>query len=74
MWFIGVEVGQETSAPPPKKNPGSAPVGVREIFCQGGGGGGKPFAQKNLAGCPNFYKRVGKKGGPHYNNIGRTGI
>ena len=24
-WFIGVEVGQETSAPPPKKNPGSAP-------------------------------------------------
>ena len=28
MWFIGVEVGQETSAPPPKKNPGSAPVVV----------------------------------------------
>ena len=26
MWFIGVEVDQETSAPPPKKNPGSAPV------------------------------------------------
>ena len=26
MWFIGVEVVQETSAPPPKKNPGSAPV------------------------------------------------
>ena len=25
MWFIGVEVTQETSAPPPKKNPGSAP-------------------------------------------------
>ena len=25
-WFIGVEVEQETSAPPPKKNPGSAPV------------------------------------------------
>ena len=23
MWFIGVEVGQETSASPPKKNPGS---------------------------------------------------
>ena len=23
-WFIGVEVEQETSAPPPKKNPGSA--------------------------------------------------
>ena len=25
MWFIGVVVEQETSAPPPKKNPGSAP-------------------------------------------------
>ena len=25
MWFIGVEVEQETSAPPPKKNPGSPP-------------------------------------------------
>ena len=26
MWFIGVEVEQETSEPPPKKNPGSTPV------------------------------------------------
>ena len=25
MWFIGVEVEQEMSAHPPKKNPGSAP-------------------------------------------------
>ena len=25
MWFIDVEVEQETSAPPLKKNPGSAP-------------------------------------------------
>ena len=25
MWFIGVEVEQETSAPPLKKDPGSAP-------------------------------------------------
>ena len=25
IWFIGVEVEQETSAPHPKKNPGSAP-------------------------------------------------
>ena len=25
MWFIGVAVEQETSAPPPKKNPRSAP-------------------------------------------------
>ena len=28
MWFIGVEVEQETSAPPPKKNSGSAPEKV----------------------------------------------
>ena len=28
MMFIGVEVEKETSAPPPKKNPGSAPVRV----------------------------------------------
>ena len=26
MWCIGVEVEQETSAPPPEKNPGSAPA------------------------------------------------
>ena len=26
MWFIGVEVEQETSTPPPKKYPGSAPA------------------------------------------------
>ena len=25
MWFIGVEVEKETSVPPPKENPGSAP-------------------------------------------------
>ena len=25
MWFIAVEVEQEKSAPPPEKNPGSAP-------------------------------------------------
>ena len=31
MWFIGVEVEQETSAPPAKKNPGSAPVDTAEI-------------------------------------------
>ena len=26
LWLTGVEVEQETSAPPPKKNPESAPV------------------------------------------------
>ena len=31
MWFIDVEVEQETRAPPPKKNPGSAPG--RDIAC-----------------------------------------
>ena len=55
--------------PPPAQVKWLAPF----IFARGGGGG-KPFAQKNLAGCPNFYERVGKKGGPYYNNIGRTGI
>ena len=29
MWFIGVEVEQETSAPPPRKNPGSAPISLQ---------------------------------------------
>ena len=37
-------------------------------------GGGKPFAQKNLASCPNFYERVEKKWEPYCNNIGRPGI
>ena len=32
MWFIGVEVEQETSAPPPEKNPGSAPE--NSYFCR----------------------------------------
>ena len=41
----------------PKNSTGN--IGVREIFCQGGGG--KPFAQKHLASCPNFYERVEKK-------------
>ena len=31
MWFIGVEVEQETSAPPPKKNPGSAPGRFKKL-------------------------------------------
>ena len=34
MWFIGFEVEQETSAPPRKKDPGSAPVAqVSILFC-----------------------------------------
>ena len=35
MWFnVGVEVEQETSAPPPKKNPGSAPAlsGTKNVW------------------------------------------
>ena len=32
MWFIGVEVEQDTSAPPPKKNPGPAPVNDIILF------------------------------------------
>ena len=48
MWFISVEVEKETSAPPPKKNLGSAPaqhhifdrdqtffVNARSAFCIG---------------------------------------
>ena len=34
MWFIGVEVEQETCVPPPKKNPGSAPEAVRSFPLQ----------------------------------------
>ena len=33
MWFIGVEVEQETSAPLPKKNSGSAPAYVFVKTC-----------------------------------------
>ena len=32
MWFIGVEVEQETSATPPKNDPGSAPVLFRFLI------------------------------------------
>ena len=43
MWFIGVEVEQETSAPRPKKNPGSAPVGSEKARVNGEGGEGVPL-------------------------------
>ena len=33
MWFIGVEAEQEMSAPPPKKNPGSAPASAQASLC-----------------------------------------
>ena len=38
MWFIGAEVEQETSAPPPKKNPRSAPDIVDNSKKRGFGG------------------------------------
>ena len=37
MWFIGVEVERETSAPPPKKNPGSAPEKWNSYIYDGNG-------------------------------------
>ena len=42
-------------------------ISVRAIFCQREGGrkGGKLFAQKILASCPNFYETVEKKRGPY---------
>ena len=33
VWFIGVEEDQETSAPSPKKNPGSAPEPSSPFVC-----------------------------------------
>ena len=33
MWFIGVEVEQETGEPPPKKHPESAPGFPLVLFC-----------------------------------------
>ena len=35
MWVIGVEVEQEMSAPPPEKNPGSAPVPIHKMLLHG---------------------------------------
>ena len=34
MWSIGFEVEQETNAPPPKKNPGSAPDSNPPQICE----------------------------------------
>ena len=45
MWFIGVEVEQERSVPPPKKNPGSAPGLIETAdFIQGSGVNGGSVA------------------------------
>ena len=38
------------------------PIGIRAIFRQGGG---KLFAQKILASCPNFYETVEQKWGSY---------
>ena len=38
-------------------------LGVRAIFCRGGGGG-KPFAPKIIASYLNFYKTVEQRRGP----------
>ena len=46
MWFIGVEVEQETSAPPPKKNPGSAPA-IQPCSPKSKA---PPFTEKNASG------------------------
>ena len=55
MWFTGVEVEQKTSAPPPKKNPASAPgmYDDKLLFvlwpCWGvGRGGGALIERKSL--------------------------
>ena len=46
MWFIGVEIEQETSAPPPKKNPGSAPASASE--------GGPHLSRLDFSHFPNL--------------------
>ena len=46
----------------PNPNQDSIHIGVRAIFCQGGG---KLFAQKIPPSCPNFYETVEKKRGPY---------
>ena len=44
MWFIGVEVEQETSAPPTEKNPRSAPLTCIHKICD-----------KILANCSPYF-------------------
>ena len=46
MWFIGVEIEQETSTPPPKKNPGSAPASASE--------GGPHLSRLDFSHFPNL--------------------
>ena len=48
MWFIAVEEEQETSAPPPKKNPGSAPGLIETAdFIRGSGVNGESVASSS---------------------------
>ena len=64
MWFIGVEVEQETSAPPPKKNPGSAPArGTRKCLFRSQISS-KIFGKKYSSPC-NFEKTLVPLGGPN---------
>ena len=55
MWFIGVEVEQETSAPPPKKIPGSAPANWPNIT-RGGVMGNETFYWDGLTKKKKDYK------------------
>ena len=52
MWFIGVEVEQETSAPPPKKNPRSAPRTYLFMMCTG------VWEVTFTDNCPIFYRHA----------------
>jgi len=52
MWFIGVEVELETSAPPPKKNPGSAPETAGHVSFQ------LSITTNQIIACPNRAGRI----------------
>ena len=56
MWFIGVEVEQQTSAPPPKKNPGSAPAPLNHPSKY------KPRRSLYSENCPQIQSKTKKNG------------
>ena len=68
MWFIGFEVEQETSAPHPKKNPGSAPenchlhMPVRPTL----------LFRKNLGNLREFFGQIVYRPLPPRQKIART--